>query len=114
MRALTKITTGVAAAALAVVGLAGTAGAAVELPSASSSIVVPGVTTVSLTGTIVKVEGKYVTIVLSGTGRKVVVELDKATQVIGDVKEKAKVKVIVSAVDALLDRVTAKVFSVLV
>ena len=95
MRTLTKITTGVAATALVCAGLlgaAGTAGATTQ--TAPAGIVLPGVGSVTLTGKVVSVDGKYVTIVLDGSHRKIVVTWDELTKVIGDIKKDAKIQVV--------------------
>jgi len=114
MRTLTKITTGVAATALVCAGLlgaAGTAGAATPTPSAG--VTVPGLGSVTLTGKVVSVDGKYVTIVLDRTNRKIVVTWDELTKVVGDLKKDAKVKVVTSALNSLLGLIKADVITVL-
>lgn len=114
MRTLTKITTGVAATALVCAGLlgaAGTAGAATQ--TASGGITVPGVGSVTLTGKVVSVDGKYVTIVLDRSNRKVVVSWDTLTKVVGDLKKDAKVQVVTSALNSLLGLIKADAITVL-
>jgi len=106
MRAMTKMTTGVAAGALALAGLFGVVGTA-NATGPSAGVTIPGAIDVTLTGKIVKVEGKYVTVVLD-SGRKVVVELGSLTTVIGDITSAAKVKITAPAVDALLSLFKAK------
>ncbi|MEU0537871.1 hypothetical protein [Amycolatopsis tolypomycina] len=114
MRTLTKITTAVAATALVCAGLlgaTGTAGAATLTAPASSDITVPGLGSVTLTGKVVAVHGKYVTIVLDGSGRKVVVEWTPLTKVIGDLKKDVKVQIV--TVGSILGLIKADVISVL-
>ncbi|MEU5259436.1 hypothetical protein [Amycolatopsis sp. NPDC021455] len=114
MRTLTKITTGVVASALVCAGLlgaAGTAGAAT--PAASADITVPGLGSVTLTGTVVAVHGKYVTIVLDRSGHKVVVEWTSLTKVVGDLKKDAKVQVVTSALSSLIGLIKADAITVL-
>lgn len=114
MRTLTKITTGVAATALVCAGLlgaAGTAGAATPTPSAG--VTVPGLGSVTLTGKVVSVDGKYVTIVLDRTNRKIVVTWDELTKIVGDIKKDAKVKVVTSTLNSLLGLIKADVITVL-
>jgi hypothetical protein len=115
MRTLTKITTGVAATALVCAGLlgaAGTAGATTQT-GPSGNVTLPGVGSVTLTGKVVSIDGKYVTIVLDGTGRKIVVTWDEATKIIGDIKKDAKVKVITSALSELFGLIKADAITIL-
>jgi len=114
MRTLTKITTGVAATALVCAGLlgaAGTAGAATQ--TAPAGITLPGIGSVTLTGKVVSVDGKYVTIVLDRTNRKIVVTWDTLTKVVGDLKKDAKVQVVTSALNSLLGLIKADAITVL-
>ena len=114
MRTLTKITTGVAATALVCAGLLGAAGAAGAAPqTAGADVTLPGVGSVTLTGKVVAVDGKYVTIVLDRTNRKIVVTWDELTKVVGDLKKDAKVKVVTSALNSLLGLIKADVITVL-
>jgi hypothetical protein len=114
MRTLTKITTGVAATALVCAGLlgaAGTAGAATQ--TATAGITLPGAGSLTLTGKVVSIDGKYVTIVLDRTNRKVVITWDELTKVVGDIKKDAKVKVVTSALNELLGLIKADAITVL-
>jgi hypothetical protein len=114
MRTLTKITTGVAATALVCAGLLGAAGTAGAAPQpASAGITLPGVGSVTLTGKIVSIDGKYVTIVLDRTNRKVVVTWDELTKIVGDLKKDAKVKVVTSALNSLLGLIKADAITIL-
>jgi hypothetical protein len=113
MRALTKVATFVAATALVLTGMLSTVGIAnAEARPAASNVSVspvslPGIGTVSLTGTVVKVEGEYLTIVLDASNRKVVVDVGELTDVLGKLKPGEKVKVVVSALEAVLGFVKA-------
>ncbi|MEU4251801.1 hypothetical protein AB0F15_30725 [Amycolatopsis sp. NPDC026612] len=114
MRTLTKITTGVAATALVCAGLlgaAGTAGAATQV--APAGITVPGIGSVTLTGTVISVDGKYVTIVLDRVNRKIVVARDELTKVVGTIEKDAKVQVVTSALTTLLGLIKADAITVL-
>ncbi|WP_143263959.1 hypothetical protein [Amycolatopsis kentuckyensis] len=114
MRTLTKITTGVAATALVCAGLLGAAGAAgAATQTAPAGVTLPGVGSVTLTGKIVSVDGKYVTIVLDRTNRKIVVTWDELTKVVGNLKKDAKVKVVTSALNELLGLIKADAITVL-
>ncbi|WP_410607950.1 hypothetical protein [Amycolatopsis sp. lyj-109] len=112
MRTLTKITTAVAATALVCAGLLGATGTAgATTATAPADVTVPGLGSVTLTGKVVAVHGKYVTIVLDGSGRKVVVEWTPLTKIIGDLKKDAKVQVV--TLDSILGLIKADVINVL-
>lgn len=115
MRALTKVTTVVAATAMVLTGMVATVGVANAAPavSLSSDSVIPVLGTVSLTGTVLKVDGNYITIVLDTSKRKVVVEYPDVHEVIGQLKPGVKVKAVISALESLLDLVKALKVSVL-
>ncbi len=116
MRISTKIVTGVAAFTLAFGGVAATTGVANAAPlplPLPSDISIPGLGGVTLTGTVVKIDGKYITITLDASGRKVVIEREELTRVIGDLKQHAKIQVVVSELEALLAVVKAKLIAVL-
>ncbi|MEQ0558042.1 hypothetical protein ABJI51_03080 [Amycolatopsis sp. NEAU-NG30] len=113
-RTLTKITTGIAATAFVCAGLLGAAGTAgATTPAPSAGVTLPGVGSVTLTGKVVSVDGKYVTVVLDGTNRKVVFTWDSLTKVVGDIKKDAKVKVVISTLNSLIGLIKADVITVL-
>lgn len=112
MRTLTKITTGVAATAIAFTGLLGAAGtAAATEQHVQAGITAPILGDLTLTGTVVEVKSKYVTIVLDGSHRKIVVDLTELEKAIGQLKVGVKIEVVTAG--PLLDLIKAKIIIVL-
>jgi homoaconitase/3-isopropylmalate dehydratase large subunit len=113
MRAITKFTTGVAATALVFTGLLGAVGVASASEAPSGNVTVPSLGSVTVTGTVVKVEGKQITVLVDGSNRKVVVAWDALTKVVGDIKNGVKVRVVTFTVEDLLSIVKAQGITVL-
>lgn len=114
MRAITKFTTGVAATALVFTGLLGAAGvaAATEAP-VSGSVSAPSLGSVTVTGTVVKIEGKQATILVDGSAHKVVVKWDALTKIVGEIKNGVKVRVVTFTLDDVLSILKAQGITVL-